>query len=119
MVGLEQVVAVLGTYLGLAAFLSLTAFIAARNVLGAVPVEGALLVGPVPALASFLQGLGVFPPVVAIVAVVLDLATIRWVYDVSWSEAGYVTVVHVIVSILLGAFLASAAVLILFRAPGG
>jgi hypothetical protein len=121
MVSLVDVVAVVGTYLVLAGFLSLTAFIAARNVLGDVSPDRALLVGPVPALVSFLGEGGLsllgapdaFSLLTAGIAIVADLATIRWVYDLEWRLAGYVTFIHVVVSILLGVVIGGGAILLL------
>jgi len=119
------VVAVVGLYLGLAAFLSLTAFVAARNVLGDVPVQNALLVGPVPALASFLQGAvpvlreGPLPLLLAALALALDFAAIRWAYDVENRMAAYVTFVHAIVSVIMAVILVGVAVLVLGQLAGG
>lgn len=118
-------VTVVGLYLGLAAFLSLTAFLAARNVLGDVPVQNALLVGPVPALASFLQGLfpvlreGPLPLALAALALAMDFAAVRWAYDLENSTAAYVTFVHAIVSVILAVILVGVTVLVLGQLVGG
>lgn len=111
MVSPVDVVAVVGTFLALAGFLSLTAFVAARNVLGDVPADRALLVGPLPALVSFVLQ-GIFPLVTVALAVAVDLAVIRWVYEIEWREAAYVTFIHVVVSILLGVAVVGAVILV-------
>jgi len=117
-------VAVVGLYLGLAAFLSLTAFVAARNVLGTTSVTNALLVGPVPALASFLQGVvpalraGPGPVVLAGLALALDLAAIRWAYDLEWKTAAYVAFVHVVFSVVLATLLVAGGLLLVGTAFG-
>lgn len=99
-------VAVAGTFASLALFLSVTAHIAARNVLGDVPVKYAFVVGPVPAAVAVVTAafdlnsyLGLF------VAVVLDGVAMKSLYRQSNRLSAYVTLIHVVVSIILGAVL--------------
>lgn len=112
------VVTVVALYLGLAAFLSLTVFVAARNVLGEGSASNAILVGPVPAFASFLQGVvpalraGPGPILLAALAIALDLAAIRWAYDLEWRTAAYVTFVHVVFTVVLATLLVAGGLLL-------
>jgi len=102
--------AIAGTFASLAIFLSITAHIAARNVLGDVPVRYAFVVGPVPAAVSFVVaafarnrpavlflGLGV--------ALVLDAVAVRYLYDQGPRLAAYITLIHFVVSVILGTIL--------------
>lgn len=110
-------VAVVGTYLSFALFLSLTAHIAARNVLGDVSVKQAFVVGPWPASVALLFTALSWPPAVAIpLAVLLDGLAIDFVYRGGRRLSVYVTFIHVVVSILLGAALV-AGFLLLQTAP--
>jgi len=96
------VVAVAGTFLLFAGFLVLTTHVAARNVLGDVPAENALLVGPVPAAVCMVGvGIGAFPLLVALAAIVADLVAIERVYDLDRRTAAYVTLVHAVVTVIL------------------
>jgi hypothetical protein len=95
--------AVAGTLVSLALFLSLTAHIAARNVLGDVAVRKALVVGPVPALvAVVVTTLGLNPFLGIALALALDGVAVRYVYAVSTRLAAYVTLIHFVVSVILG-----------------
>lgn len=107
--------AVVATYLLFAAFLSLTGHIAARNVLGDVPLGRAVLVGPIPAAVSFL--LQQYYPATVVVAIAADLTVIHLVYRLRWRTAGFVTFIHVVVSILLGSIVV-AGYLLFLSAPG-
>ncbi|PSQ17118.1 hypothetical protein BRD00_08810 [Halobacteriales archaeon QS_8_69_26] len=94
--------AFLGTFLVLAGYLAVTAHVAARNVLGDVRADRALLVGPVPAAVSMVgQGLEVFPLVVLAAAVIADLGAIRRSYDEDWRLSAYVTFIHVVFTTIL------------------
>ena len=104
----EGPLAVAGTFASFALFLSITAHIAARNVLGDVPVRNAFVVGPVPAAVSVLVAtFAADAPAVIfaglLVAVVLDGVAIRALYDESTRLAAYITFIHFVVSVILGA----------------
>lgn len=127
-----SVVAVAGTFASLALFLSLTAFVAARNVLGddeeepsaahRTPSGGAsarksLVVGPVPAaVAVVFTTYGLNPFVGVALAVALDAAAIKLLYGRSNGLTAYVTFVHFVVTVILGAVL-FAALTLLSTAP--
>lgn len=99
-------VAVAGTFVSLALFLSLTAHIAARNVLGDVPVKYAFVVGPVPAaVAVIVTTFGLNPLLGILLAVVLDGVAVQYLYGQSSGLTAYITFIHVVVSILLGTVL--------------
>ncbi|MFB6250633.1 MAG: hypothetical protein ABEI27_02920 [Halobellus sp.] len=114
--------AIAGTFASLAIFLSITVHIAARNVLGDVPVRNAFVIGPVPAAVSFLIttfartntpvlffGLGL--------ALVLDGIAIHYLYDRAPRLSAYITVIHFVVSVILGTVLFG--ILAIFQsAPG-
>ncbi len=98
----STLLAVAGTFLVFAAILIVTAHVAARNVLGDVSFEDALLVGPVPALVSMIgTGLDVFPLITAGAALIADLGAVERVYDVDRRTAAYVVLVHAVVTVLL------------------
>jgi hypothetical protein len=110
--------AVAGTAALFALFLSVTAHIAARNVLGDVPVRNAFVVGPIPAAIAVVtaalslpSGLGV------VVAVVVDALLVRSVYDLDRRLTAAVTVIHFVVSVILGSIVFSLYVLVQ-SAPG-
>jgi hypothetical protein len=105
--GPEGPIAVAGTFASFALFLSITAHIAARNVLGDVPVRNAFVVGPVPAAISTLVGAFVAdrPLLIAAgfaVAVLLDGVAVRALYEQSTRLAAYITLIHFVVSVILG-----------------
>jgi hypothetical protein len=102
--------AIAGTFASFALFLSITAHIAARNVLGDVPVRNAFLVGPVPAAISV--AVATFAaentPVLfagLFAALVLDAGTIKYVYGESKGLSAYITLIHFVVSVILGAII--------------
>lgn len=100
-------VAVAGTLASLALFLSLTAFIAARNVLGDdASVRKSLVVGPIPAAIAVVfttYELNSFVAVALALAVVA--ATVKLLYGRSNGITAYVTLLHFIVTVILGAVL--------------
>lgn len=110
--------AVAGTLGSLIVLLTVTAHIAARNVLGEVPVQKALGVGPVVApFAALPEAFGV-PPALAIgLAIVADFLAITALYGRRWQLSAYVTLIHVAVSVLLGTVVVST-FLLLTSAPG-
>ncbi|MFC4359629.1 hypothetical protein ACFO0N_16925 [Halobium salinum] len=110
--------AVVGTVALFALFLSLTAHLAARNVLGDVAVRKALLVGPLPAVVAVVTATFSLPAVLGVaLALALDALAIRYVYGRSPRLTAYVTFIHVVVTVILGAMLF--ALLALFAsAPG-
>ncbi|MFB6107649.1 MAG: hypothetical protein ABEJ82_02260 [Haloplanus sp.] len=112
------VTAVAGTVALFALFLSLTAHIAARNVLGDVPVRKAFVVGPVPAaIAVVATALSLDSFLAIAVAIVADGLLVATVYDLDRRLAAYVTLIHAVVSVILGSVLFGVYVLAL-SAPG-
>ncbi|NUE01523.1 hypothetical protein HUB97_03315 [Halorubraceae archaeon YAN] len=111
--------AIIGTVGLFAVFLSITAHIAARNVLGDVSVIKAFGVGPIPAVISVVaQALGV-PAVVSLpLAIVADGAAINYFYGESRRITAYITVIHIIVTIIIGTVLFGI-LTIAMTAPGG
>lgn len=99
-------VAVAGTFLSLALFLSVTAHVAARNVLGDVPARLALTVGPGPAAVAVV-GAALSVPAAATVplAVALDALLVRRAYGLGRRLLAFVTLIHAVVSVILGAIL--------------
>jgi hypothetical protein len=117
-VGSATPLAVAGTAALFALFLSLTAHLAARNVLGDVPVRNAFLVGPLPAAIAVVAAALELPSLPAVgVALVVDAALVRYVYDLDRRLTAGVTLVHAVVSVILGSVLFSLYVLVL-SAPG-
>jgi hypothetical protein len=111
-------VAVAGTFLSFALFLSLTAHIAARNVLGDVPARKAFAVGPWPAAVAVVFTALSWPSAVAVaLAVALDGLAVDRVYRPGRRLSLYVTFIHAVVSVLLGAVIV-AGFLLLGTAPG-
>jgi len=99
--------AIAGTFASFAVFLSVTAHIAARNVLGDVPVRNAFVVGPIPAAISVLVATFaadstpvLFAGLVA--AIALDGVAIHLLYGESRKLSAYVTLIHFVVSVILG-----------------
>jgi hypothetical protein len=110
--------AVAGTVALFALFLSLTAHLAARNVLGDVSVRNAFLVGPLPAAIAVVAAAFELPSLPAVgVALVVDALVIRYVYDLDRRLTAGVTLIHAVVSVILGAIVFSLYVLAL-SAPG-
>jgi len=99
--------AIAGTFASFAVFLSITAHIAARNVLGDVPVRNAFLVGPVPAAISVVVAAFAVentPLLFAglLAALGLDAGAIKYVYGESKGLSAYITLIHFVVSVILG-----------------
>jgi hypothetical protein len=99
-------VAVAATVALFALFLSLTAHIAARNVLGDVPPRAALFVGPLPAAVAVLTAAFDVVPILGLaVALLLDGALVGYVYGRGARLTALITVIHFVVSVILGAVL--------------
>lgn len=97
----------------LALFLSVTGHLAARNVLGDVPVVNAVGIGPLPAaIATLPRAFGVDSYLAIALALLVDFAAIKYLYGRGWKLTGYVTLIHVVVSVILGAILVSLALLL-------
>jgi hypothetical protein len=104
---------VAGTVGSLALFLSVTGHIAARNVLGDVSPRDAVGIGPLPAaIATLPPTFGVNPLLAIVAAVAVDLGAIKYLYGREWRLTAYITFIHVVVSIILGAVLVSLALLL-------
>jgi len=106
-------VSVLGTTVLLALFLSVTAHVAARNVLGDVDPRRALYVGPLPAVISVVGG--AFDASAALLlpaGLLVDGVMFRWSYDQSRRAVIAMTLIHGVVSILLGGVLLLLSILI-------
>jgi hypothetical protein len=117
-VGGASPLAVAGTVALFALFLSLTAHLAARNVLGDVPIRNAFLVGPLPAAIAVVAAALELPSLPAVgVALVVDAALVGYVYDLDRRLTAGVTLIHAVVSVILGSILFSLYVLAL-SAPG-
>jgi hypothetical protein len=115
---LADPVAVAGTVGLFALFLSVTAHLAARNVLGDVAVRKAFGVGPLPAAIAVVGTAFEVPTAVTVAAALAaDFGLIRVFYGRDWRLSAYVTFIHVVVSIILGAVLFSLLFLI-SSAPG-
>lgn len=94
--------ALLGTLLLFALFLSVTAHLAARNVLGDVDPSVAVAVGPLPAaVAVFGVHVGLSPAILLPLALLVDWLGIRWAYDEEAGPAAYITLIHFVISVLL------------------
>jgi hypothetical protein len=117
-VGTAPPLAVAGTVALFALFLSLTAHLAARNVLGDVPIRNAFLVGPLPAAIAVVAAALELPSLPAVaLALVVDALLVRQVYDLDRRLTAGVTLIHAVVSVILGSVLFSLYVLAL-SAPG-
>ena len=111
-------VAVLGTTVLFALFLSLTAHLAARNVLGDVDPRRALYVGPLPAVIGVVGGAFSLPGALIVpVALVVDGVMFRWSYEQPRRIVVGMTVIHAVVTTLIGLVLLG--VLVLFAARPG
>ena len=98
--------------------LSATAHVAARNVLGDVPVRKALLVGPVPAAISYAAGVfDLSPLLLLLVAIAVDGVIITRVYEQRARTGAYITLIHFVVTVIVGAVLFGLLAL-LSSAPG-
>ena len=115
LVGLQSspsVVAALGTVGLLALFLSVTAHLAARNVLGDVAIVKALGVGIGPAVVSLATQLLSLPSGLGVaVAIAVDGTAIKFLYDQSPRTTAYITLIHAVITIILGAVLGGAVAL--------
>jgi len=117
-VGAASPLAVAGTVALFALFLSFTAHLAARNVLGDVPIRNAFLVGPVPAAIAVVAAALELPSLPAVgVALAVDALLVRYVYALDRRLTVGVTLVHAVVSVILGSVIFSLYVLVL-SAPG-
>lgn len=111
-------VSVAATVAVFALFLSVTAFVAARNVLGDVSAVKALGVGPVPAvLATLPATIGVNPFLALGSALAVDAAAFYLLYERDPRLVAYITLIHVVVSIIAGAIVFGLLALI-SSAPG-
>lgn len=109
-------VAVLGTTVLFALFLSLTAHLAARNVLGDVDPRRALYVGPLPAIVGVVGGAFAVPAFVTVpVALVVDATMFAWSYDREPRITATMTLIHVVITVLLGIVLGGVALLLSTR----
>jgi hypothetical protein len=90
--------------LGLSAlFFTATAHIAARNVLGDVELTKAFAIGPVFAAIGFVFAEFQWPVAIGVaLALVADVTVFRYLYDQTGRLAAYITLIHVVVSIILG-----------------
>ncbi|MFB6280419.1 MAG: hypothetical protein ABEH40_00155 [Haloferacaceae archaeon] len=110
--------AVAGTFASLALFLALTAHIAARNVLGDVAARNALAVGAPPAAVAVIVTALDLPPWLGIgCALVIDGLLVARLYGVGRRLGAYITFIHAVVSVILGAIVVSLWLLIR-SAPG-
>jgi hypothetical protein len=117
-VGSATPLAVAGTAALFALFLSVTAHLAARNVLGDVPIRKAFVVAPLPAAIAVVAAALELPSIPAVVvAVAVDATLVRFVYGLDRRLTAGVTVVHAVVSVILGSIIFSLYVLVL-SAPG-
>ncbi|MFW6321491.1 MAG: DUF7473 family protein [Halohasta sp.] len=102
-----------GTVGLLALFLAVTAHLAARNVLGDVSPIKALGVGITPALVSMLTALLSIPgPIGIVVALAVDGIAIHLLYGQPRRTSAYITAIHFIVSVILGAVLIGGLILV-------
>lgn len=110
--------AVAGTVGSLIVLLTLTAHIAARNVLGDVRFRKALAIGPIAAPFALLpEAFGVNPGLAIAGALVADFLAITYVYEQGRKLSAYITLIHAVVSVLLGTILVSL-YLLLASVPG-
>lgn len=94
---------VAGTFALFALFFTVTAHIAARNVLGDVELRKAFAVGPIIPAISFVFVALSWPPALALpLALAADFGLFRYLYGRSNKLTAYLTVIHVVVSIILG-----------------
>ncbi|TQQ83881.1 hypothetical protein EGH24_03235 [Halonotius terrestris] len=111
-------ISVLGTVGLLAIFLSLTAHLAARNVIGDVAPLKALGVGVGPAILSLATQLLSIPAGIGVAAALLvDGVAIHFLYGESPRTSAYITAIHAIITIILGAVL-TGVVALFVSAPG-
>jgi len=111
-------IAVFGTVGLLVLFLAATAHLAARNVLGDVAPSKALGVAIAPALASVGTELLSLPGGLGVlIALVADGVGIHLLYGQPRRITAYITVIHVIITILLGSVLIGG-IIVLGSLPG-
>jgi hypothetical protein len=109
---------VLGTTVLFALFLSVTAHLAARNVLGDVDPRRALYVGPLPAVIGVVGGAFALPEsLIVMAALAVDGVMFAWSYDQPRRLVVGMTLIHAVVTTLLGIVLLGVAVLLAAR-PG-
>jgi hypothetical protein len=105
-------IAALGTVGLLALFLSVTAHLAARNVLGDVAPLKALGVGIGPAVISLATQLLSLPSLLGVgVALAVDGTAIKFLYDQPPRTSAYITLIHAVITVILGAVLGGAVAL--------
>ena len=106
-------VAVLGTTVLLALFLSVTAHLAARNVLGDVDPRRALYVGPLPAVISVVGNAFDAPAALVLpTALLVDGAMVRWSYGRTRRVVAAITLIHAVVTTLLSLVLLAVTILV-------
>ncbi|GAB7009699.1 DUF7473 family protein [Halorubrum trueperi] len=106
-------ISVAGTTVLFALFLSLTAHLAARNVLGDVDPRRALYVGPLPAVVGVVGGaFAVSEAVLVPAALLVDGVMFAWSYDQPRRLVIGMTVIHAVITTLLGIVVLGTAVLL-------
>ncbi len=111
-------VAIVGTLVLFAVFISVTAHLAARNVFGSVSIRRAPAVGVGPATVAVAgTALGIPAVVTLPTAVALDWLGIYFSYDGTRGLAAYITIIHFVISILIGTIFVGVAVILASR-PG-
>ncbi|WP_049983961.1 hypothetical protein [Halorubrum sp. BV1] len=96
-------ISVLGTTLVFAAFLSVTAHLAARNVLGDVDPRRALYIGPLPAVIGVVGGaFSITEALLVPLALLVDGGMFAWSYDQPRRAVVMMTVIHAVITTLLG-----------------
>jgi hypothetical protein len=105
-------IAAVGTVGLLAIFFSVTAHLAARNVLGDVAPLKALGVGIGPAVVSLATQLFSLPGGLGVaVALAVDGVAIHYLYGEPPRTSAYITAIHVVITVILGAVLTGAVAL--------
>lgn len=111
-------ITVLGTTVVFALFLSVTAHLAARNVLGDVDPRRALYVGPLPAVTALIGVTYSLPEIlIVLVALVVDGTMFAWSYGQPRRLVAGMTVIHAVITTLLGIVLGGV-VLLIATMPG-
>lgn len=110
--------AVAGTLVLFALYLSATAHLAARNVLGDVPIRTALGVGPAPAAVAVVGVTVGLPPTITVpIAIAVDGVAISHFYDRPPILSAYITLLHGVITVLLSLVLGGITILLASR-PG-